>query len=72
MLYSSPYVHGSFFESAALRRPLRNFGLISGFAASRVRSMLGATATLDAELHPRLARHKEYFEKHGGENIVTT
>ncbi len=51
----------------ALRRPLRNLGLISGFAASRVRSMLGATSTLDAVLHPRLARHKEYFEKHVAE-----
>jgi alkylation response protein AidB-like acyl-CoA dehydrogenase len=52
---------------SALRQPLRNLGLISGFAASRVRSMLGATATLDAELHERLRPHVAYFEKHVAE-----
>ena len=45
---------------SALRRPLQNLGLISGFAASRLRSALGATPTLDVELHERLAKHKEY------------
>ncbi|MGH7718061.1 MAG: acyl-CoA dehydrogenase family protein [Gemmatimonadaceae bacterium] len=48
----------------ALRNPVRSLGLLSGYAATRVRSALGATATLDAELHPRLAEHKRYFEKH--------
>ena len=52
---------------SALRRPLRNLGLISGFAASRLRSALGATPTLDVELHERLATHKEYLEKHVAE-----
>lgn len=52
---------------AALRRPIRNFGLLSGYAASRVRSALGATDTIDTPLHPRLAEHKAYFEKHVGE-----
>jgi alkylation response protein AidB-like acyl-CoA dehydrogenase len=51
----------------ALRRPLRNLGLLSGYAASRIRSRLGASATLDARLNPRLARHKSYFEKHVAE-----
>jgi alkylation response protein AidB-like acyl-CoA dehydrogenase len=51
----------------ALRRPLRHLGLLSGFAASRVRSRLGAGATLDARLHPRLGKHKSYFEKHVAE-----
>lgn len=51
----------------ALRRPIRNLGLISGYAASRVRTVLGATSTLDVELHPRLVHHKEYFERHVGE-----
>jgi len=51
----------------ALRRPLRNLGLLSGFATSRIRSMLGASSTLDAELHPRLRQHKEFFEKHVAE-----
>ncbi|MDP9177922.1 MAG: acyl-CoA dehydrogenase family protein [Gemmatimonadota bacterium] len=51
----------------ALRKPLRNLGLLSGFARSRIRSMLGASATLDARIHPRLAGHKSYFEKHVAE-----
>jgi acyl-CoA dehydrogenase family protein 9 len=51
----------------ALRQPLRNLGLISGFAASRLRSRLGATPTLDVELHERLADHKTRFEKHVAE-----
>jgi acyl-CoA dehydrogenase family protein 9 len=56
----------------ALRRPLRNLGLLSGYAASRIRSRLGASATLDARLHPRLARHKSYFEKHVAELKAST
>ncbi len=49
---------------SALRKPVRNLGLISGFAASRIRSALGATPTLDVALHDRLATHKRFFEKH--------
>lgn len=52
---------------SALRRPLRNLGLLSGYATSRVRLRLGQTSTLDMELHQRLRRHKEYFEKHVAE-----
>jgi len=52
---------------SALRRPLRNLGLISGFAASRLRSALGATPTLDVELHERLVTHKAFLEKHVAE-----
>jgi alkylation response protein AidB-like acyl-CoA dehydrogenase len=51
----------------ALRRPLRHLGLLSGFAASRIRSRLGASATLDTQLHPRLGKHKSFFEKHVAE-----
>jgi ACAD9/ACADV, C-terminal domain len=50
--------------AAALKHPLRHLGLVSGFAASRLRSRLGASGTLDPPLHPRLAGHKRYFEKH--------
>jgi acyl-CoA dehydrogenase family protein 9 len=56
----------------ALRSPLKNLGLISGFAASRLRSALGATPTLDVELHERLAKHKEYLEKHVAELTAAT
>jgi acyl-CoA dehydrogenase family protein 9 len=57
---------------SALRQPLRNFGLISGFAASRLRVALGATPTLDIELHERLEGHKKYFEKHVAELRTNT
>ena len=50
--------------AAALKHPLRNLGLVSGFAASRLRSRLGATGTLDTPLHPRIEGHRRYFEKH--------
>jgi acyl-CoA dehydrogenase family protein 9 len=51
----------------ALRTPIKSLGLLSGFAASRIRSVLGASPTLDVELHERLQDHKKYFEKHVGE-----
>jgi alkylation response protein AidB-like acyl-CoA dehydrogenase len=62
----------------ALRRPLSNLGLISGFAASRVASRLGATPTLDVQLHERLQKHARHFEKHvlelkeGAERVIRT
>jgi len=52
---------------SALRRPLRNLGLLSGYATSRVKLRLGQTSTLDIELHERLKDHKEHFEKHVSE-----
>ena len=57
---------------SAIRQPLRNLGLISGFAASRLRSAFGATPTLDVDLDERLAVHKRYFEKHVAELRSTT
>ncbi|HET7632624.1 MAG TPA: acyl-CoA dehydrogenase family protein [Gemmatimonadaceae bacterium] len=50
--------------AAALKHPLRNLGLVSGFAASRLRSRLGASSTFDATLHPRIEGHKRYLERH--------
>ncbi|PYO79420.1 MAG: acyl-CoA dehydrogenase [Gemmatimonadetes bacterium] len=52
---------------SALRRPLKHLGLLGGYATSRVRLRLGQTSTLDIDLHERLKRHKEYFEKHVAE-----
>jgi len=52
---------------SALRRPLRNLGLLSGYATSRVKLRLGQTSTLDIALHEKLTRHKDYFEKHVAE-----
>ena len=57
---------------SALRRPLRNLGLISGFAASRVRSAFGATPTLDVAVDDRLSSHKVYLEKHVAELYTST
>ena len=50
--------------SAALRRPLSNFGVVSGYMTSRVSSLLGATPHIEYDLHPSLAEHKRYFESH--------
>ena len=52
---------------SALRRPLRNLGLLGGYATSRVKLRLGQTSTLDIDLHDRLKKHKDYFEKHVAE-----
>jgi alkylation response protein AidB-like acyl-CoA dehydrogenase len=52
---------------SALRRPLRNLGLLGGYATSRVRLRLGQTSTLDIALNERLNKHKDYFEKHVAE-----
>src|SRR6185312_9395796 len=57
---------------SALRRPLRNLGMISGFAATRLRSAFGATTTLDVELDERLTGHKDFPEKHVAELRVAT
>jgi acyl-CoA dehydrogenase family protein 9 len=56
---------------SALRRPVQNLGLISGFAASRLRSALGATPTLDVELHDRLGTSR-ILEKHVAELQTAT
>src|SRR5690606_29301262 len=51
----------------AMRRPLRNLGLVSGYAASRVRSVLRNSREMEAALHPKLEEHRKYFVKHAGE-----
>ena len=51
----------------ALRQPLKNLGLLSEYAASRLKSRLGATPTLDVALHARLRAHAQFFEKHVAE-----
>ena len=57
---------------AALRRPLRHLGLVSGYAAGRVRSALGATAELEVPLDDRLDEHRKYFVKHVAELAAAT
>lgn len=52
---------------SALRAPLRNLGLVTGYAAQRVRSIVGNTPDVDAPVHPSLREHVRYFEKHVAE-----
>jgi len=52
---------------AALRRPVKNLGLLSEFARSSIAIRLGSTPTLDVELHDRLKDHASRFEKHVAE-----
>jgi alkylation response protein AidB-like acyl-CoA dehydrogenase len=49
----------------ALREPIRQIGLLTDFAAQRVRLRLGAgEPQVDAEVHPGLQRHFDYLESH--------
>jgi acyl-CoA dehydrogenase family protein 9 len=52
---------------SALRAPLRNLGLVTGYAAQRVRSVVGGKDKLDTPVHDALREHVEYFEKHVAE-----
>ena len=56
----------------ALRKPVRNLGLLTGFAASRVRNIIGTKASFAPVLHKRLEENEKYFEKHVGELRVAT
>jgi alkylation response protein AidB-like acyl-CoA dehydrogenase len=56
----------------AMRRPLRNLGLVSGYAASRVRSAIRPPAAIDAPTHDRLEEHRKYFLKHVSELASAT
>jgi alkylation response protein AidB-like acyl-CoA dehydrogenase len=57
---------------SALKSPLRNVGLLGGYAAERLMQRFGATASLDAELDARLEKHKTKLEKHVGELAAAT
>jgi acyl-CoA dehydrogenase family protein 9 len=52
---------------SALRAPLRNLGLVTGYAAQRVRSIVGGKPDVSAPVHAALREHVGYFEKHVGE-----
>ncbi|HLV27467.1 MAG TPA: acyl-CoA dehydrogenase family protein [Gemmatimonadales bacterium] len=56
----------------AMRRPLRNLGLVSGYAASRVKSAVRPSAEMDAAVHVRLEEHRKYFLKHVAELSAAT
>jgi alkylation response protein AidB-like acyl-CoA dehydrogenase len=48
----------------AIRKPIKNFGLVSGYVSAR---FFGGHPDLDIPLHPSLAEHKKYLEKHVAE-----
>ena len=52
---------------SALRAPLRNLGMVTGYAAKRVSGAVGRKDRVDAALHPSLREHVRYFEKHVAE-----
>src|SRR5690606_1109979 len=52
---------------SALRAPLRNLGLVTGYAAQRVRSMAGDKPDVETPVHAQLREHVRYFEKHVAE-----
>ena len=50
---------------AALREPIRQLGLLTEFAAERVRMALGAgEPVVRVQVHPRLRGHFDYLEEH--------
>jgi len=50
---------------AALRRPIENWGTVTGYATERIKAVFGAaTDRVEVELDPSLAEHKQYLEKH--------
>ena len=52
---------------SALRAPMRNLGLVTGYAAQRVKSVVGGREKVETAVHPALREHAEYFEKHVAE-----
>ena len=55
----------------ALRAPLRNLGMVTGYAAQRVRSAVRKDR-VETEVHASLREHVRYFEKHVAELARTT
>ena len=55
----------------ALRAPLRNLGMVTGYAAQRVRSAVRKDR-VEMEVHASLRDHVRYFEKHVAELARTT
>jgi acyl-CoA dehydrogenase family protein 9 len=58
--------------AAALRDPMKNLGLLAEYAAARVKTAFGASATLDVTVHESLKEHKSYFERHVAELKAAT
>lgn len=53
--------------AGAIRNPIRNWVVVSEYAAERVRSALGRHDRFEHELHASLAKNAEFVEKHVAE-----
>ncbi|MES2522392.1 MAG: acyl-CoA dehydrogenase family protein [Gemmatimonadota bacterium] len=58
--------------AGALRNPIRNWVMVSEYAADRVRSALGKRDRFEVKLHPSLAKHAGFVEKHVAELSTAT
>ena len=58
--------------AGALRNPVRNWVMVSEYAAERVRSALGRRDRFTQSLHASLARHANFVEKHVAELASAT
>jgi acyl-CoA dehydrogenase family protein 9 len=58
--------------AGALRNPVRNWVLVSGYAAGRVASALGRKDRFGVPLHASLEPHAKYVEKHVAELAQAT
>ncbi|HYW33088.1 MAG TPA: acyl-CoA dehydrogenase family protein [Gemmatimonas sp.] len=58
--------------ASALKNPIRNWVMVSEFAADRVRSALGKRDRFAVELHPTFAKHAGFVEKHVAELATVT
>jgi len=50
--------------AAALRQPIRNWLLVSGYAVDKVATALGKRERLEVPLHPLLRPHADHWERH--------
>jgi alkylation response protein AidB-like acyl-CoA dehydrogenase len=58
--------------AGALRNPIRNWVMVSEYAAERVRTALGRKDRFTAPFHPSLAKHGSFVEKHVAELATAT
>jgi alkylation response protein AidB-like acyl-CoA dehydrogenase len=58
--------------AGALRNPIRNWVMVSEYAAERVRTALGRKDRFAATFHASLAKHASFVEKHVAELATST
>ncbi len=58
--------------SGALKNPIQNWVLVSGYAADRVASAFGKRDRFDVALHAAVRKHAEFVEKHVAELAEAT